>query len=272
MNETPKDGIILWLSLPLAALVIMASITGLTTPDFYAAETPNWQAQSTGQDMVDLFIISPALLITCVLAYQKRKGGILAWAGVVIYLLYTFIIFCFAVHFNKLFIVYCLALGLSFYALLWFLQMHKTGVAKNFTNVPRRVTGIYFIIIAIIFYFPWLSEIFPAVMKNKTPESIKETGLLTNAVHVIDLSVFLPGVFITGVLLLKKKLAGYLMAPVLLSFFILMDITISVLILVMKQKGLDGNSVLIAMMGALAITSAGLLMWYIKKMNESNYL
>src|SRR5262245_26042156 len=112
-------------SLPLAAVVIACSLAGMLTPGFYEKETPNWQAQSYGQDLVDLFLIVPALLVTAV-AGRKNEKSFLVWGGVVLYVAYTFVLYCFDVHFNSLFFFYCIALGLSFYACLYFaLQKDK---------------------------------------------------------------------------------------------------------------------------------------------------
>lgn len=267
MNESEKTAPYLWFSIPLALLVCYASITGMTTPGFYAAETPNWQAQSYGQDLVDLFLIVPGLLVTAFISWRKNKVAHCLWAGVVTYLLYTFLIFCTAVHFNRLFIVYCLALGISFYSLLWFLlsQMKDPPLAENFRKVPQRFTGIYFILLSLLFYFLWLSEIVPAVRAGENPKSLKDTGLATNVVQVLDLSVFLPGILITGILLLRRKTAGFLIAPALLMFFVLMDITIGVLVLIMKQRGLEGSYLLSGVMGVLALFSLFLLLVWIRK-------
>lgn len=271
MKGSGKDVWVLWFSLPLAALVIFVSAIGLSTPGFYAAETTNWQAQSAGQDLIDLFIVVPALLVSAVFAYNKKKAAILVWGGVITYLLYTFLIYCFAVHFNRLFIFYCLTLGLSFYSLccFFFLWVNKSCKAIHFSAVPNRIIGIFFIVIAVLFYFLWMAEIIPAIINDEVPKSIKETGLITNAVHVIDLSVFLPGLFITGVLLLKRKIAGYMMAPVLLSFFVLMNITIGVLVLIMIQRGIEESYNVAVIMGFLTIVSAGLLVWYVKRIKVS---
>lgn len=269
MLNANRSKVILWLSIPLAILVIIASVSGLVIPGFYAAETPNWQAQSLGQDIADLFLVTPALVVTAFLAYKNRKGAILLWAGIVAYLLYTFVIYCFAVHFNELFILYCASLGLSFFSLFWFFITRSSGSfsAENYKAVPRRVISVYFFVLASLFYFLWLSEIIPAIAKNEVPQSIKEAGVFTNPVHVIDLSVFLPGIFITGILLFKKRRLGYIVAPILLTFFILMDITIGGLIVVMKAKGLEGSYVLTGVMGGLAVISAVLLVVYIKRIN-----
>ncbi len=273
MNESPKPALFLFLSVPLALLVAFASITGIKTTGFYSAETLNWQAQSYGQDVVNLFLIVPCLLVSAFLTWRQKRGANYCWAGTVMYLLYTFMIYCTAVHFNQLFVVYCLVLGISFYSLLWFfLSTFKVPpLPENFRSVPRQFTGIYFIILSLLFYFLWLSEILPAILSGEIPKSVKDTGLATNVVHVLDLSVFLPAILITGILLLQRKAAGFVMAPVLLSFFVLMDITIGALALIMKQRGLEGSYVLSLVMGALALCSLILLFIYTSKSGQHKH-
>lgn len=266
MNTIHQNKIILGLSLPLCFLITIVSNISLCTPDFYSAETLNWQAQSIGQDMIDLILIMPCLFITSVLANRSNKKAKMIWGGVVLYLTYTFTLYCFDVHFNQLFILYCLCLGLSFYALLYFLftEQNKAGTAHIENKRVIRVIGIYFIIISVLFYVLWLSEIIPSVIQNTTPKSIEETGLFTNGVHILDLAVILPAIFLTGIFLLKQKPLGYILTPVILTFFILMDITIGTLVIVMKAKGLESDLILSPIMGLLALVSLILLFWYLK--------
>lgn len=268
MTKKQNTKTIFLLSLLLSFLIIIASCVGLFTPNFYAAETLNWQAQSVGQDMIDLFLITPCLLITSVLAYNNNKTAALIWGGVVLYLTYTFTLFCFDVHFNKLFLIYCICLGLSFYLTLYFIfTQHQAIIKINLEHKSAiRFTGIYFLIISVLFYVLWLAEIIPASIQNSPPKSLTETGLLTNGVHVLDLSVILPGIFITGIFLLKRISLGFVLTPIILTFFILMDITIGMLALVMDMKGVESNLMLTAIMFALALVSLAMLVWYLKSM------
>src|SRR6266508_6428814 len=121
MNSNNIGKIILVLSVPLALLITAVSCIGIFTKDFYIKETFNWQAQCIGQYMVDIFVIAPALLLTAILAYKENRIAAFLWAGTILYILYTFIIYCFDIHFNQLFIIYCFILGLSFYSIFWFL-------------------------------------------------------------------------------------------------------------------------------------------------------
>jgi len=283
MENTNRVGkIILAFSLPLAAIVIVTSCVGLLTPDFYFQETLNWQAQSLGQDLVDLFLLVPCLLITAICAYRKSEIAITLWGGVIFYFVYTFLIYCFDVHFNSMFLLYCFALGLSVFASLYFLHLQvkrqfgihfeinksvKVEVQSGMhfeINKSVKVIGIYFIIVAVAFYFLWLSEIIPAIIHHYTPKSLSEVGLPTNAVHVIDLSVFLPGLFIVGISMLRKNKSALFLAPVLLTFFVLMDITIGALIVVMKKMAMGNDLTIAWAMAVLALISLLFLIWFFK--------
>ncbi|MDB5249720.1 MAG: hypothetical protein JWQ40_4114 [Segetibacter sp.] len=261
---------VLFLSLPLSALIIFVSCVGLLTPGFYSTETLNWQAQATWQDMIDLFLIVPCLLITSILAYRNNSAATMVWGGVVLYLTYTFVLYCFDIHFNKLFVIYCLCLGLSFYSFMYFLFRNYTESKNEDIKNKRliRIIAIYFILVSVIFYSLWLAEIIPSIIKNTIPRSLAETGLFTNGVHVIDLAVFLPAVFITGVFLLKGKSLGFILTPVMLTFFVLMDITIGMLVVVMKTKGIESNLTLTLIMGAFALISLILLIWYCRSVKN----
>lgn len=261
---------VLALSVPLSLLVGIVSIVGIFSPNFYENETLNWQVQSLGQDIIDLVLIVPILITTSLLTFKNRTIGVLLWAGVIAYLAYTFAIYSFDVKFNKLFIAYCLTLGLSFYSFLnfIFIQLSWPAVLKIEKTVIRKVIGVYFIAIAVLFYFLWLSEIVPAIIHGTTPKILLDAGLPTNPVHVLDLAIFLPGIFIIGILLLRDNKLGLIMTPVTLVFFILMDITIGSLSVMMQQKGLEGSLILTITMLGLALFSLVLLVWYLRNVKS----
>jgi len=248
------------LSFVVAILVALTSYYGISTPGFYSSESLNWQAQSVGQDMVDLFLIVPVLVGSAILSYRNYQRAMLVWTGTMLYLVYTYVIFCFDVHFNSLFPVYCVILGLTFYLLIWFIYHQSKNMTAEFSSkTPVKTTGIYFLFVSSVFYFLWLSEIMPSALSGTTPAILVETGLITNPVHVLDLAIILPGIFITGLWVLKKKQAGLLLAPAVLTFFVLMDITIAALMVIMKTKGLESNEYLVIVMISLAIFSIILL-------------
>ena len=147
--------------------------------------------------------------------------------------------------------------------------MHGTeGLLRSTRNVETsrltKTIGIYFLVVAMLFYFLWLTEVIPAMLQDTIPKSLTDVGLPTNGVHVIDLAIILPAIFLTGVLLLKRKPLASALAPAVLTFFVLMDITIGFLTLLMKWKGLESNATLAVVMFTLSGFSALLLIRFLK--------
>jgi hypothetical protein len=271
MNTQSQPRVILILSLVLALLILVVNGAGLLFPDvLYAKETANWYAQSVGQDIASLFFALPVLVISSLLAYRQNKKALLVWAGTLVYLIYTFLIYCFAIHFNQLFVLYSIILGLSVYLFLWFMLTQYRQPVKSWfrKEIPVRSFGFYMIAIGVLFYILWLMPVIPAIISNTTPKELTDAGLLTNPVHVLDLSVCLPGIIITGVLLLKRHPMGLLMTPVVLAFFVIMDISIATLMIVMRSKGLASNPVVMFVMFALAILSLAMLIIYLRSMKK----
>lgn len=247
-------------SLGIAALLLVVSVLGISDHP-YEAETAAWKLQCLGQDLIDLSIILPALLVASLLLYWKPEVGELIWPGVLLYLVYTFVIYCFAVHFNVLFLLYCLILGLSVHALLYFLFHHSGLRASDRVASPPliKIIAVYFLTIALVFSAAWLMDIISAFRSADQPHKLAETGLLTNPVHVLDLAIYLPWFFLAGILLLVQKPLGLYLACYLLSFSILMNLTILVLD-VMEEN----NLVMRVMFSSLAVLSLVLLILLVR--------
>ena len=263
MSKNPRITYLILSSL-IALLVVIVSLTGILKPELYSRESLNWKTQSIGQDKVDLVLLVPLLIITAILVYFQKSKFILIWAGVILYLIYTFIIYCFAVHFNQLYPVYCLILGLCFYSYIYFLFNQPSYGSFRFDKWTKA-TGVYFIIISIAFYLLWLSDILSAVANDEIPAILNSTNLPVNPVHSIDLALLLPALFIIGVNLLRRNSYAFLMAPIILVFFIIMNLTIAFLALELEKQGEGSGQILAIMMFGLAAISFGLLFILLKK-------
>ncbi|HEY5690673.1 MAG TPA: hypothetical protein VIS49_04370 [Cyclobacteriaceae bacterium] len=114
-----------------------------------------------------------------------------------------------------------------------------------------------------------MSEIVPSIMEGTTPKSVIDAGLFTNGVQVLDISIILPAIFIVGVLLLKNRPLGMFLTPVILTFCILMDVTIGSLVVVMRAKGIESDLGLTVIMGGLALISLLLLVWHFKSIRST---
>jgi hypothetical protein len=228
----------LWLTLAIAVLVLIASGAGFFLPSIYARETISWGVQAYGQDIANLIDVA-VLLIAVYFVRKTSFKAFLIWIGVLLSLLYAYVLYAFDVHFNSLFLVYVAILGLSFYTLFSsMLRLHLESIHNYFSaNHKARPVSVFLLLVAVLFYLLWLSEDIPALLTGKTPQSLLESGLPTNPVHVLDLGFYLPAMIITAILLWRRKLLGYLLAIPLLIFIILTGIGILAIFFAMSSKG-----------------------------------
>ncbi len=242
----------------LALLVTVVSVGGIFFPATYLRETAEWRAQSIGQDWFDLLISVPTLLVSAILC---RRGSLTAFyflLGVLIFLIYTLIIYTFAVPFNQLFLVYCIALGAASYNLIYLLWQTESESIKNRIAIGNStaVATIYLVIFAVLFYALWLSQVVPAILSGHPPLEVVRMGLLTNPVHVLDLSLLLPGFLITAFLLRRGHSLGYLFAPTIMTFSVIMTLSIATLVLYEYCSGIGSDYSVAIAMGVSSMLSA----------------
>ena len=247
-----------WLSVIDALLVLAASLAGLLLKSTYARESPSWAVQGMGQDIVNLV----AVVVLCMAAYGVNKGSgkaFFVWSGVLLYLLYAYCIYAFDVHLNRLFLVYVAILGLSFYALVVSVRplhlddLHVTFAAKT----PARLVSVFFLVLGIGFAVLWLREEIPALVTGEIPQSVADSGLPTNPVHVLDLGLYLPAMLITALLLWRRTRLGFFLAGPLLVFSILTGMAILAIFLVTSSQGMPtsvGLEVFFAMIIVVSLT------------------
>ena len=263
--------IITMLSLVLALSLAIVSYYGAFVKGTYVHETPSMAAQGMGQDVVDLFIVLPLLLISLFFVWRNNKLAYFVFGGTLFYLLYSFVIYSLGVHFNNLFLWYCLTLGLSLYTfILMVSEMNSMEVESWFSHkLPARIIAGYLIIVAILFYLLWFKDIVPAVLNSTIPKSISDYNLLVNPVHVIDISFVLPGLIITAIFLIRKLRLGFIFAPIALVFILLMALALIGMIVMLKVKGITDETSVVGIFIALAIISMVFLGYFIKSFKSA---
>lgn len=209
-----------WIQLSIfaAVLAIAGSVAGLAWDRVYRDLTDNFRSQSIGQDVANL-LICPLMIAVAVSASRGSLRAYLVWLGLLLYSVYTYLLYSFSVAFGPLFLLYVAVLGLSVYALaggLLSLDFRLAGRALG-KNASVRFPGILLIVIASMFALLWLSDIVPSIIGDELPETIAEVGTPTNPVHVIDLAMLLPLAFLSGLWLLREKDLGFVFAPVVLT-------------------------------------------------------
>lgn len=231
----------IWLAftVPIALTMGVAAACGACLEITYAKETASWAAQGVGQDLVNLFVVCPALLVAGALAQKGSARALLVWIGLLAYVLYSFVLYAFYTHFNALFPVYVATLGLSFYALLGsVLTADLAAVAQLFGPGTRtRPLGAVLMTVGILFAALWLSDIARAIADGTVPPSVVEAGLPVNPIHVLDLAFALPALMVTAVMLWRRRVYGLFFAVPCGIFLITMGLAIVSMWCVMTKRG-----------------------------------
>jgi len=270
MEQIFRSKKIVLLTLFLVVLIVISSIIGILFEDIYSQEVPEYAAQGVGQDIINLFVLVPTLLIAAVLMRRESKFSLFIWLGALIYSVYSYTVYCFGVHFNTLFLVYCGILCLSFYLLIGFLIYIDAETIKSWFDdkTPIKIPAIFLCVLAALFYFLWMSEIIPAIINGKVPESVKESGLLTSPIHVLDIAIVLPGLVISAVLIRKKQALGYVLTPSFIIFAILMTLAIGGMTAVMNLKGFDVDLSMIIIFALIAIVCGIIFIAFVKHLKK----
>ncbi len=145
------------------------------------------------------------------------------------------------------------------------------GIKAGFVeNTPYRAVSIYLAVLAILFYFLWLSETIPALMVGKIPQSLQDNGTPTNAVHVLDMAWILPAFGITAVSLWRKHSLGYTLAGVMLSYIVLLISAILSMVVFMIRNGQPVVVPQVVIFGILFAASLGMLIWYLQGLKSTH--
>lgn len=107
----------LWLTAPIVLLLAIAAGGGVLINELYR-DGPGLVAQAKGQDLISLFVVLPVLIITAILASRGSLKARFIWLGGLVYLVYTYASFAFALQYNPFFLVYIALLGCSLYTLI----------------------------------------------------------------------------------------------------------------------------------------------------------
>lgn len=243
-----------WLSVPIALLGTGGSLAGILLDRPYREETDNWAAQAVGQDIANLAVFAVMLAA----AYAASRGslrGHLVWLGTTVYAAYTYAIYAFAVHFNPLFLLYVAVLGMSVWALVGGLAATQPrAVRAAYLRTPGAAfAAVLLLVLAIGFAFLWLAQDLPAMVDGTPSTELRDTGLLTNPVHVLDLSLFLPSAALAGVLLLRRRPWGYVLAPVVLVAMAAISAGIVAVVVVSVARDVGGSLVVAAVIGVVGL-------------------
>ncbi len=170
--------------------------------------------QAIGQDAVTILFGIPLLIVSLYFARKGHIKGRLLLTGALGYFLYTYASYSFLSMYNPLFLVYVALMSLSLFAfVLSIISFDMENLHLYFSGrLPVKVIGGFLISIACLLGLMWLKAILTPLLRGAAPEALEHYTTLT--IQALDLAFVVPTAILSGILLIRKKSFGYLLATV----------------------------------------------------------
>jgi hypothetical protein len=247
-------------------LLAGASLAGLLTwGGLYPSE--ELRQSLLPNDVVNLLVGVPILLISLRLTRGGKLRGLLLWPGAMVYVLYNYIAYLVALPLSGMTAVFLALVGLSVYTLVDLFASIEIGAVGDQLDgkVPARTAGGILAVFGILFIFRVIFLAVSAQISEMPIEPI-ELGTL-----IADL-VISPLMVVGGVLLWRRKSFGY--AAGLGLLFQASMLFIGLIMLMLLQPMLtDASFVLmdvlvVAVMGLVCFVPFGLYLRGVRQVEE----
>jgi hypothetical protein len=172
------------------------------------------------------------LLVFCLLGARRGSPvGHLAWLGTLAYLVYTYLELAVSPPFSALYLLYVLAFACAIPALiLGVIAIDAGALARRLEDrLPRRSIAAFGLALGVLLPLAWLKGIVAQTAAGEFgwPSGVDAIG---QVVHALDLGLQAPLGIATGVLLLRRKPAGAVLAPILLVNSVSMGLALTAMV------------------------------------------
>ena len=180
----------------------------------YAHDSIMIGAANRGTDLVVLTIGIP-LLIIALWIYRKREAhGLFLLSGIFAYFLYLYATFSLSIAYNRLFLVYIIIFGISFFGFILTLLKLSHILFQKSLKIQKTWIPYYLIIMGLVAGILWAVDPITSLFLNTFPKMSIYPTLFT---HAFDLAIIVPISILSGILMRKKNPLGTLLAiPVLM--------------------------------------------------------
>lgn len=252
-------------TIAILVLAVIGTTLGLFREGFYK-DPYALQIQGYGQDMVTLGVIVPLLAIGLWYTMQGSLRGYFLWLGSLGYMAYSYLVYAVITEFNPFFLGYVALFGLSVYTFVaGLLQTDAESVKRRLeARLPVRLIIWFFVTLGGLVALLWLSEAIPATITNTKPPSITEVDRPANVIHVLDLAVLIPAMFITARWLRQGRAWGYVLPGVLFVKVITIGLAVLSMIAWMLTHSQPVEPVLIIVFTLITVASIAVGLVYFR--------
>ena len=207
---------VLWLSIAIVVLALIASAGGLFFDNLYRDNrfvTTTW----FGNDLITLFLAIPILILAMVTSRRGSLKAQLIWLGMLDYMLYNYAFYLFGAAFNAFFLVYAALLGLSIFALiLGLVNLDLPAIQQQFSErTPVKWIAGYFLFVAAGLSLVYILQSLNFIITGQLPAIVILADHPTNVVFALDLTLLIPWLIVAAVWLLKRQPWGFVIAGIL---------------------------------------------------------
>ncbi|MFX1576145.1 MAG: hypothetical protein ACFFCF_03125 [Promethearchaeota archaeon] len=191
--------------LTLVSVILMAAVSlgGLLWPStLYPTE--ELLQMFVANDVVNLFLGVPVLLVALWLTKSEKLVGLLFWPGALLYILYNYIAYIFGIPFSVFTVSYVVLVLLSTYCTFTLLKSidQKTIHEQLSKGVPVRIAGLVLVGFGVLFIFRAIGVIAGTII-NPMLHPISEIGV--SIADIVISILFIAG----GGLMLRRSSLGY---------------------------------------------------------------
>ena len=199
------------LSFVLAAVAGVTGIVSFVWWRLFLRDVPAGIGNLRGTALTLVLLVIPVMLLAMRAAAAGSLRARLIWLACLAYIAYNAVMFCFAAHFNALFLAFTSMLMLSFWSIVTLIPtIDVVALAKASSRVRVRPLAAYLVVCLVLFEGLWLTSIVPATLSNAMPQVILDAGLTQNTVWVLDFAFTFPLMWLGARWLWQRKPLGYL--------------------------------------------------------------
>ena len=234
----------------------------------YYWDTLSSAAQMQANDLVTLVLGLPLLVISFWLALRGSLRGKLLLSGTLGFILYTYITMCFGATYNQFFLVYVAIFSLSLFAFILSMMSFdlKTLPARFSEKLPRGwIAGLLFFAAAFL-SLAWLGRIAATFAPHAVPALENTTSMF---IQVMDLGVIVPFCILAGVLLLRRRSWGYLLASVGMFKFLTLGVAVTTMGVNMARHGVVVSAVELVVFPLIALLNIIMVVILLKNIHQT---
>ncbi|WP_207752991.1 hypothetical protein [Clostridium yunnanense] len=205
----------------------------------YHNDSVSIASQAISQDIVTIILAVPLLIISLFLSNRGLMKGRLLLTGTLGYFFYTYTSYSFLSMYNKFFLVYVALMSMSFFTLTLMITSFDIDSIKSYFSdkIPRKFIGGFLLFMSFSVGLMWIGKIGTAFIKGGYPEGLEYYTTLP--IQALDLGFVVPIATISGILLIKNKSLGYLLAPIMIIKEISMLTAITAMIIGQIYSGIS---------------------------------